>query len=173
MARRAARGRGRLRRRAANQGRGGNRKAASDGLTAGVVPRVLVGAVDGVGVVAVGALELARNVLVSAVSGAASIGVEAVTATMEGTRGVVSAASQTVSDIARVAQTTVLATVDNVRHARRGGARVGGRRPLASMTAEPRETAGLARSSDVRPVGRRSTKRLRAVSRPAHPSVAA
>jgi hypothetical protein len=72
---------------------------------------VLRRAVDGVGVVAVGALELARNVLVTAVSGAATIGVEAVTATMAGASEVVSAASQTVADIARTAQGTAVATV--------------------------------------------------------------
>jgi len=42
---------------------------------------VLVVAVNGVEVVAVGALRFARDVLVSTVSGAASVGAEALTAT--------------------------------------------------------------------------------------------
>jgi hypothetical protein len=46
-----------------------------------VVPRALLGAVNGVEIVAVGALQFARDVLLSAVSGAANIGAEALAAT--------------------------------------------------------------------------------------------
>ena len=137
-----------------------------------VVPRVLLGAVDGLGVVAVGTLELVRNVLVSAVSGAANIGVEAVTATMAGTRGVVSAASQAVSDIASTAQGTIVATIDNARHPGRGVAHIMRGRPLASMTGEPGEPLGLERAAGAAAT-RGSARRPRAVSRPAHASVAA
>jgi hypothetical protein len=49
---------------------------------------VLVGAVDGVEIVAVGALQLAREVLLRTVSGAANIGAEALAATTAGARGV-------------------------------------------------------------------------------------
>src|SRR5215470_5270186 len=109
-----------------------NRQARTMGLDGSVVPRVLLGAVDGVGIVAIGALQLARDVLVSAVSGAANIGTEALMATVVGTRGAVSAASQTVADISGAAQSTLLATIDNVRHSRRGTARLSPRRATAS-----------------------------------------
>jgi hypothetical protein len=146
------------------------RQAVSEGLNASVVPRVLLGAVDGVGVVAVGALQIARDVLLSAVSGAANIGAEALTATVTGTRGVVSAASQTVADIAGAAQGTFLATIDNVRHSRRGPARLAPRRPVASMAGESDEKVASV-PSPAR--ARRRAGRPRLVTRPARPSVAA
>ena len=76
-----------------------NRQEWSMGLDPSVAPRALVGAVDGLRIVAVGALQLTRDVLVSAVSGAANIGAEGIMATVAGARGVVSATSQTVADI--------------------------------------------------------------------------
>ena len=89
MARVAVRGRARGGRGRVNRRRQSGRESQSWGLGANVVPRILVGAVDGIGLVVVGALDLVRSVLVSAVSGAANIGVEAVGATVAGTRGVV------------------------------------------------------------------------------------
>src|SRR5215831_25181 len=112
----------------ANESMNTNRQAVSGGLNASAVPRVLMGAVDGVEVVAIGALQFARDVLVSAVSGAADISAEALTATVAGTRGVVSAASQMVGDIAGTAQDTLMATIDNARRTRRGPARMVSRR---------------------------------------------
>jgi len=74
---------------------GGEIPRPLDGVAgSSMVPQVLLGAVNGIETVTVGALQLARNVLVSAVSGAADIGAEAVTATFAGTRGVVAAASR-------------------------------------------------------------------------------
>ena len=108
-----------------------NRQEWSMGLDPSVAPRALVGAVDGLGIVAVGALQLTRDVLVSAVSGAANIGAEGIMATVAGARGVVSATSQTVADISGAAQGTLLATIDNVRHSRRGVARLS---PLRATT---------------------------------------
>src|SRR5262245_2427856 len=127
MARRRARARARSERGVAN--RGAKRQAVGVGRDGYIVPRVLVGAVDGVGIVAVGALQLARDVLLSAVSGAANIGAEALTATVAGARSVLSATSRTVADIAGTAQGTFLATIDNVRHSRRGQARLAPRHP--------------------------------------------
>jgi hypothetical protein len=96
-----------------------------------IVPGVLLGAVDGVGVVAGGALNLARNVLVSAVSGAADIGAEALTATVSGARGVVSAASRMVGDVAGAARASLEDSVSTARLSSRG------RRPLAIMPSRP------------------------------------
>src|SRR5262245_55305481 len=68
-------------------------RTVDDGAIA-IIPRVLKAAVNGVELVAVGALQFTRDVLLSAVSGAASIGAEALTATTAGARGVVSAGSR-------------------------------------------------------------------------------
>src|SRR5262245_15367702 len=80
-----------------------------------MLPQVLLGTVDGIETVAIGALQLARNVLVSAASGAADIGAEAVSATFTGTRGVVAAASRMVGDIATTARSTVQESVSSAR----------------------------------------------------------
>jgi hypothetical protein len=139
------------------------------GLDGYIVPRVLVGAVDGVEILAVGALQFARDVVLSAVSGAANIGAEALTATVAGARSVVSAASQTVGDIASTAQSTFLATIENARHLRRGPARMAPRRPPTSMTGEAAETATSVAGTARRRPARRRTRT------PSHegPSVAA
>jgi hypothetical protein len=171
MARLTTRVRARSARMTANQRRAAGRHAQDGGLNASVVPRVLVGAVDGIEIMAVGALELARNVLVGAVSGAANIGVEAVAATVTGTRGVVTAASQAVADIARSARGTVLATVDNARHAGRDAARSTRGRASASVARDAGESAIVRATNGRRRRG--AAARPRAVSRPARPSVAA
>src|SRR5215470_4661587 len=84
MPRPKARARARSGRRIANGRMNRTRQSVSGGLNASAVPRVLLGAVDGVGVITVGALQIARDVVVSAVSGAANIGAAAVTATVGG-----------------------------------------------------------------------------------------
>ena len=104
------------------EGRGRARRTVVGGrrLDTSVVPRVIVGAVNGLEVVAVGALRIARDVLVRTISGAADIGAEALTAATAGVRGVVSAASRTIGDIAGATRGNVRETVTNVTHARRG-----------------------------------------------------
>jgi hypothetical protein len=76
----------------------------------GVIPRVLLGAVNGVEIVAVGALQFSRDVLLS----------------------VVSAVSRMVGDIAGTAQGTIQEALYNARHARPGASRVALRRPAAT-----------------------------------------
>src|SRR5262245_32556294 len=168
MARRRARRRARSRATTANKSTN-DLRTTGVGLDANVVPRVLLGAVDGVGIVAVGALELARDVLMSAVSGAANVGAEALMAAVAGTRGVVSATSRTVADIAGAAQGTLLATIDDVRYPRRGSARRSTRRAAAATSDEPATST----SSDARSPARTRTRGPRLVTRPARPNVAA
>lgn len=158
MARRRARTRARL----GGPGDGGIRTTSRDGMVGGsaeasVVPRVLLGAVNGVEIVAVGALQLTRAVLLSAVSGAANIGTEALTATVAGARGVVSAASRMVGDIAGTAQGTFQEALENARHSRLRAGRGAPRRPAARM-AGSRETMPTVPSTEEprsRPRGRR------------------
>ena len=133
------------------------REAVNESGDASVLPRVLVGAVNGVEIVAVGALQLARDVVLSTVSGAASIGAEALIATTAGARGVVSAASRMVGDIAETAGGSVRETFNNARHARLGAARVAFRRPVSPSPGGQRDTP-VASSTDRRPL-RRATRR--------------
>jgi hypothetical protein len=125
-------------------------------MTAGVsvFPRMLLGAVNGVEIVAVGALQFARDVLVSAVSGAANIGAEAVSATVIGARGVVSATSTMVGDIAGTAQSAVQAALHDARRPRPGSSRGALRRPLAPPTGDANDTTAPAAASS-RKRGRR------------------
>jgi len=120
---------------------GGITGALAAAVESSRVPEVLVGAVNGLETVAVGALQLARNVLVSAVSGAADVGAEAVTATLAGARGVVAATSRMVADIATTAQTTVQETVMNARRSRNGAA---GRGPSKRALTAKESTAAEA-----------------------------
>src|SRR5262249_28678806 len=102
-----------------------NRARLNDGgVDANVIPRVLVGAVEGIEIVAVGTLQFARNVLLSAVTGVANIGTEALRATTGGARGVVTEAVQMVGDVAATAQGTLLATIDNAKRSWRAPARL-------------------------------------------------
>src|SRR6185503_12374315 len=141
MARPRSRGRARSTRKNANGNRTPGRGSVQGGVDASVVPRMLLGTVDRVGIVAVGALQFARDVLLSAVSGAADIGSEALTATVAGARGVVSAASRMVGDVAGSARSTVLTTIDNARHSRGGPARLtpGRSRSTAEAATAPSE----------------------------------
>src|SRR5262245_37976672 len=137
MARPRARARAHSKHRMAKGSAMTNRQAVSGGQNASAVPRVLLRAVDSVEVVAAGALQVARDVLVGAVSGAANIGAEALTATFAGAGAIVSAAAQTVADIVETAQDTVLATIDDAKHSRRGSTRLAPRRAAASMAGGP------------------------------------
>jgi len=147
---------------------GGETARTLDGTAeSSMVPQVLLGAVDGIETVAVGALQLARNLLVSAVSGAADIGAEAVTATFAGTRGVVAAASRMVGDIATTAQTTLQETVSSAQQSR-GSAlgRVAARRPLARMTSGHGEPSAVGDSLLDRAATRRKATRARTARQP-------
>jgi hypothetical protein len=136
------------------------------------IPRLLLGAVDRAEVVAVGALQFTRDVLLSAVSGAANIGAEALTATVGGTRGVVSAAFRMVGDIAGAARGSVLATIDSASRSRRAPVRLARGRPALPLAGEPGGNAASVRSTPV-PRSRRRARRLRSVTRPVRPSAAA
>jgi len=170
MARQKARARARVGR----QDGGGNKATRRAGTVGGgtkgnLVARTLMGAVDGVEVVAVGALQLTRDVLMSAVSGAASIGAEAVSATVTGARGVVSATSRMVGDIAGTAEGAFREALSNARQARRGTARVTLRRPAVDGGSE---TSGSARSGeDSR--SRQPARRRRTAAREARTNKAA
>ena len=134
------------------------REATANGVVS-AIPRVLVGAVDGVEVVAVGALQLARDVLLSTVSGAANIGAEALSATTAAARGVVSATSSMVGDIASTAQGTFRDTLYNATHARPGARRIALGASPARHRAEPQEAATVAPVAEARP--RKRTRRAR------------
>jgi hypothetical protein len=136
-----------------------------------VVPRLLLGAVDGVEMLAVGALRLTRDVVVTAVSGAASIGAEAVTATMQGARGIVSAAARMVGDVAGTAQGTVRATIDDARRSGRGLARAASRRPALDMMQASGAEAAAAPARTASRTRRRAGLRL--ATHPSRPSEAA
>jgi hypothetical protein len=147
----------------------GGRTTSRDGSpAASVVPRVILGAVSGVEIVAVGALQFTRDVLLSAVSGAANIGAEALNATVTGARGVVAAASRMVGDIAGTAQGTFQEAVYNARHARPGAARVALRRPALPVEGGPGEAKG-----PVAAPSRRRAKRRRTAARNGRTRVAA
>jgi hypothetical protein len=146
----------------------GGRTTSRDGSAeVSMVPRVLLGAVDGVEIVAVGALQLTRDVLLSAVSGAANIGAEALGATVNGARGVVSAASRMVGDIAGTAQGTFQEALYNARHSRPGAARTA-LRPAAPRASEPGET-----TAPVAAPARGRRRRQRAATRNARARAAA
>ena len=168
MAKRKARRSGRQNGNDARTTSGGETARMLDGTAeSSMVPQVLLGAVNGIETVAVGALQLARNVLVSAVSGAADIGAEAVTATFAGTRGVVAAASRMVGDIATTAQSTLQETVSSAKQSR-GSAlgQVAARRPLARMTSAAGEPSAGGNSLLERAATRRKATRPRAARQP-------
>jgi hypothetical protein len=107
----------------------------------GMVPQVLLGAVDGVELVAGGLLRLTRRVLLTAVSGAADVGAEALDATVSGARRVVSATSRMVGDVAGTARSSVTETVALARHSGRFGFAAGQpRRPPAPMPSRAAES---------------------------------
>jgi hypothetical protein len=168
-----AKGRANARRRSVRDGARRVRAArqrVAGGVDASVIPRVLVGAVDGVEIVAGGALQLAREVLLRTVSGAANIGAEALAATTAGARGVVSAASQMVGDIASAAAGTFQDAVSNARHARVGRARATLRRPAAGFAGGGGNGTTAAASTDAGRPARRARGRRGPLHRPARAS---
>src|SRR5262245_8466503 len=171
MARRRARGRA-SRQRTSGLATTGRSGLTGAGLDATVVPRMLVGAVNGVEIVTVGALQFARDVLLSAVSGAADVGAEALSATTAGARGVVSSTSRMIGEIAGTAESTFREAVQHARHSRPGTARVVLRRPAARMAGrEDERSAAVSTAAATR--SRRRSKRPPRVARPARPAVAA
>jgi hypothetical protein len=172
MARSKMRARARSgRNRRMNGARGTNRVAAISRLDGNVVPRVLVGVVDGVEMLVVGALRLTRDVALTTVSGVASIGAEAVAATMDGARGIVSAASRMVGEMAGAAQGTFQATLANARRSRRGLAASTSRRSATSMMETLTSQTAAAPARRVAR-SRRRTRRLH-LAHPSRPSEAA
>jgi len=157
-------------------GRGGtmssNGTIAVGSTEAGMMPRILLGAVNGVEIAAAGALQLTRDLLVTTVSGIADIGAEALNATAGGVRGIVSAASRMVGDIAGTAQGTFWAAFDNARHARLRAAHMALRRPPSpaiigfAQVPAPERRAAVSHS-------RRGVKRPRAAARPSRATAAA
>jgi hypothetical protein len=144
------------------------RATEADG--AGMVPQVLLGAVDGVELVAGGLLRLARSVLVTAVSGAADVGAEALDATASGARRVVSATSRMVGDVAGTARSSVTETVALARHSAPFGSAAGqSRRPPVTMQSRATETTAAAASRPDLP----PTSKPRPGSRPRRRSAAA
>jgi hypothetical protein len=143
-----------------------------DGGPVSAVPRVLVQTVNGVEIVAASVLQLARDVLLSTVSGAASIGAEALAATTAGARGVVSATSRMVGDIAGTAQRSFQDTLYNARHARAGYPGRSLRRPPARVGDSVGEAAEGPVESTKGP-SRRRLGRQRPAARTASPRAAA
>src|SRR5262245_7979 len=133
MARGRVRARGRSGRENMQQARETRRQGPVGDVNASVIPRVLVGGVNGVEIVAVGALQLVRDVLLSTVSGAANVGAEALTATIAGARGVVSAASRMVGDIADTATGTFQDVLNNAQRSGGGVTRATLRRAAPAL----------------------------------------
>jgi hypothetical protein len=109
-----------------------------------MVPEMLLGAVSGAEIVAGGLLRFSRAILLSTVSGAADIGVEAISAGATGARGMVSAASRMVSDIATAAQSSFQEAVATARQSGARDARGRSRRALATMAGRPAESSETA-----------------------------
>jgi hypothetical protein len=84
-------------------------------LDTSVVPRLLVGAVNGVEALAIGALQLARNALTTVVTGAAELGTLVVSGSAVAARGVVQKTSELVGEAAGVATNTVRTTVTTAK----------------------------------------------------------
>jgi len=125
-----------------------------------VVPRVLVGAVNEVGTVAVSTLQFAGGVLRSAVTGAATLGAEAFDVTMAVARDVVSATSQMMGGIAATAESTFRQALNGARQSRPGAARVARRRPPAAVNGKRDDATPPA----VAPPSRRRSRRQRQAS---------
>jgi len=153
------------RRRSGRQGATGmgtaRRAGLLDGVDASVIPRVLVGAVNGVEIVATSALQLARDVLLSGVSGAANIGAEALTATTAGARGVVAATSRMIGDVAGTAVGTFQEALANARRSRPATSRA----PLMRSAPVRADDRGE-RATPVRPTPARRSRRLRTATGP-------
>src|SRR5215471_13898399 len=117
--------------RATREGAGARRPApVPDAAQSAMVPGILLGAVNGAEIVAANLLRFSLNVLVSTVAGAADVGAAAISATAAGVRGMVSAASRMVGDIATTAQTSFQEAAATARQSSVRAARSGSRRPL-------------------------------------------
>jgi len=142
-------------------------------VEATLVPRVLVGTVNGVEALAIGVLQLARNVLLTTVSGTIDLGASLVGASAAAARGTVGVAARLVGETATVAQTTLQSTFAGARDIgtevgqalRRvqPGPRVGGRAPgTASSAGGPRRV----RAAGMK--GRRDRQSLRKTEATVH-----
>jgi hypothetical protein len=151
-------------------GRGRTRRTAASGarLDTSVIPRVIVGAVNGLEIVVVGALHITRDVVVRTISGVVDIGAEALTAATAGVRGVVSAASRTIGDIAGATRGNLRDTLSNVTH-HRGTARS----TLSEPSRATADVTAAAPNADItrRPRGRK--RKARAANRSTRGSIAA
>src|SRR5262245_55849784 len=137
--------------RADTQGRPGGA-----GIGASVVPELLVGAVNGVEVLANGVLTLARNALLTVVSGAAELGTLVVSGSAGAARGIVRTTSELVGEAVGVATNTVRTTVTTAKNV--GGEigpaiRQGSRKITSSQTRSGTEVpaAAVAKASPHRP----------------------
>jgi len=133
------------------------------GVNVSVVPRVLVGAVNELGTVAVSTLQFAGGVLRSAATGAATLGAEAFDVTMAAARDVVSATSQMMGGIAATAESTFRQALNGARQSRPGAARAARRRPPAAVNGK-RDDATPPAPSAVAPPSRRRSRRQRQAS---------
>lgn len=156
MAMERARTRGRTRRSTLARGRSRRTAMNRGGLDTSVVPRVVVGVVNGLEIVVVGAVRITRDVLVRTISGVADISAVAATAAAGGVRGVVSATSRMVGDVAGTARGDLTDTVSSVVR-RRGGARA----TLGESSTETATTAASASEATRRPRGRARGPRKR------------
>jgi len=149
----AKRGRRRGRKNRSERRTGTSGWLPGDGLDVSVVPRVLVEAVNGAEVLAIGVLQLTRNVLTSVVSGTADLGTVVISRAAGAARGVVGATSQIVGDAAGVATNTVRTTMSTAKDV---GAQMGQaikRAPGKTTSSRPSEveTPAAARGSKGRP----------------------
>jgi hypothetical protein len=101
-----------------------------------IVPRVLHGTVNGAEAIAVGALNMARTVLVTAITGTAELGAQVVATGADAARGAVDAVARFGTDLADVASSAARATMragadGAAASVRAGPAAWAGRKPLA------------------------------------------
>jgi hypothetical protein len=85
-------------------------------LDASIIPRLLVGTVNGVEALALGALQVARSVLLTVVSGVVDLGTQTVSASAGVARSSVTAVSGLAGELGGVAQRTVEATVASAQN---------------------------------------------------------
>src|SRR5262245_22597952 len=119
-----------------NGGRADNQRWFPEaGLDVSVIPRVVVGAVNGAEVLAIGAIQLARNTLTAIVGGTAELGTRAVTGTAVAARGIVGTTFEIAGEAAGVATNTVrtaVTTAKDVGAEMKQVFRRGPRRPTSS-----------------------------------------
>jgi hypothetical protein len=144
--------------------------ASRAGLDAGLVPRLLVGGVNGAEVLAIGALQLARNVLMTVATGAAELGTLVVSRSAGAARGVVQTTSELVGGAAGVATNTVRTTVTAAKDV---GAEIGQairgerRRTTSSQTRSHAEAPAAAPAEDSHDGSQQKRGRRRKAESPA------